>query len=430
MKKRLSLLCVLALVTALFGVIAVNAQDEDSLSGELEIFSWWAGDEGPALEALLAMYNEMHPGVEVINATVTGGSGVNARAVLKTRMLGGDPPDSFQVHAGEELTGTWVVADRMEDLTPLYEENGWFDVFPQDLIDLLTYEGGIYSVPVNIHRSNVLWYVPANLEEWGVSVPTSIDEFLSTCATLQEAGVTPLVVGEAWTVNHLWESVALAELGADGWNALWSGELSPNGEEMVGVFNTFNDVLACTNINDDAAGLSWQQATDQVIAGTAAFNVMGDWAAGYLTTTVGLEPGTDFGWAASPGTDGVFMWLSDSFGLPVDIANRDNAVAWLELLGSQEGQNAFNPLKGSIPARTDAVEAAPELYNDYLQSAASDWAENTLVGSLAHGAAANERFMGEFGQVIEILRSSGNAEAAANALLAICLQSGACGASM
>ncbi|MCX7803378.1 MAG: carbohydrate ABC transporter substrate-binding protein, partial [Meiothermus ruber] len=53
-------------------------------SGKLEIFSWWAGDEGPALQALIDLYKKRYPNVEVINATVTGGSGVNARAVLKT----------------------------------------------------------------------------------------------------------------------------------------------------------------------------------------------------------------------------------------------------------------------------------------------------------------------------------------------------------
>jgi len=61
-------------------------------TGKLEIFSWWAGDEGPALEALIKLYKQKYPGVEVINATVTGGAGVNAKAVLKTRMLGGNPP--------------------------------------------------------------------------------------------------------------------------------------------------------------------------------------------------------------------------------------------------------------------------------------------------------------------------------------------------
>jgi glucose/mannose transport system substrate-binding protein len=126
MKKLLSLVLVLSVMLG-----ATSLALAQGPSGELEIFSWWAGDEGPALEALIARYSELNPDVEVINATVTGGSGVNAKAVLKTRMLGGDPPDAFQVHAGQELIGTWVVADRMEDLTPLFEEQGWMEAFPR-----------------------------------------------------------------------------------------------------------------------------------------------------------------------------------------------------------------------------------------------------------------------------------------------------------
>ncbi len=52
-------------------------------------------------------------------------------------MLGGEPPDSFQVHAGQELIGTWVKSDRMEDLTFLFNEEGWMDVFPKGLIKLI-----------------------------------------------------------------------------------------------------------------------------------------------------------------------------------------------------------------------------------------------------------------------------------------------------
>lgn len=421
MKARFTF--VLSLISALLMVGVVTAQD----GGQLEIFSWWAGDEGPALEALIELYSEANPDVEVINATVTGGSGVNARAVLKTRMLGGNPPDSFQVHAGQELTGTWVVAGRMQDLTSLYEENGWFEAFPSDLIDLITYEGGIYSVPVNIHRSNVLWNNPTVLADNGIEAPATWDEFFVACETLQAAGITPLVVAEAWTVNHLWESVALGVLGAEGWNGIWTGETDVSGEAMVEVWDTFGRVLDCTNLNDDAAGLSWQQATDQMVAGDAAFNIMGDWAAGYMTTTLGLEPGTDYGYTATPGSDGIFMLLSDSFGLPEGAPNPENTLAWLSLLGSVEGQNAFNPLKGSIPANINAVEAAPELYNAYLLDAAAEFSSNVLVGSLAHGTAANERFMGDFNQVMEIYLQSGDAAATATAMQAVCIQAASCG---
>jgi glucose/mannose transport system substrate-binding protein len=400
---------------AVFGVV----WGQDALTGKLEIFSWWAGDEGVALQALIDLYESMYPGVEVINATVAGGAGINAKAVLKTRMLGGNPPDSFQVHAGQELIGTWVIAHRMEDLTWLFEEEGLLEAFPKGLIDLISTEEGIWTVPLNIHRSNLIWYIPENLKKWGVEVPTTWEEFLEIAPKLQEQGIIPLALGRNWTAQHLWESVALSVLGPEKWEALWEGGLSFTSPEMIKVWDLFGQILQYTN--DDAPSLSWQQAVDLVVNGTAAFNVMGDWAAGYMTSTLGLEPEKDFGWAPSPGTQGIFMMLSDSFGLPIGAPHRENAIAWLKLVGSKEGQDAFNPLKGSISARVDSDLSK---YNVYSQSAAADWRSNTIVGSLVHGVVANERFMDGFATVMEIFLASRNSQQAAMAAEAIAIQSG------
>ena len=403
-------------VVMLLPVTDVGAED---LSGDLEIFSWWAGDEGPALEALIKLYKERYPDVNVVNATVTGGSGVNAKAVLKTRMLGGEPPDSFQVHAGQELIGTWVKAERMEDLTFLYQEQGWMEAFPQGLVTLIGTDKGIWSVPVTIHRSNVFWYIPANLDKWGVSAPKSWDEFFAVAPKLKADGVVPLALAENWTANHLWESVALASMGPDNWDALWAGKLAFDSAEGIQAWELFGKVLEFTN--DDASSLSWQQAIDMVVDGRAAFNVMGDWVAGYLSTTKNLAPGSGFGWAASPDNGGMFMFLSDSFGLPKGAAHRDNAVAWLAVLGSREGSDAFNPLKGSISPRTDSDLSK---YNDYAKSAAADFGNNRIVGSLAHGVTANEGFMNDFASVMEMFLKSRNAQAAAKAAQQIAVANG------
>ena len=82
------------------------AEEEEPQAEEstLEIFSWWtAGGEAEGLNAMFEVYSGMYPEVEIINATVAGGAGTNAKAVLATRLQGGDPPDSFQVHAGLEI---------------------------------------------------------------------------------------------------------------------------------------------------------------------------------------------------------------------------------------------------------------------------------------------------------------------------------------
>ncbi|HEY8426413.1 MAG TPA: hypothetical protein VIK73_10430, partial [Limnochordales bacterium] len=106
--RQLGVKSLLAAIMAVALAASMSVSAMAALSGELEIFSWWSGDEGPALEALIARYQQLYPNVRVINATVAGGAGVTAKAVLKTRMLGGTPPDTFQVHAGQELIGTWV----------------------------------------------------------------------------------------------------------------------------------------------------------------------------------------------------------------------------------------------------------------------------------------------------------------------------------
>ena len=408
MKNR-TLLLVLVACLALVAATGAQAQNK------LEIFSWWAGDEGPALQALIDQYNTMYPSVELINAAVTGGSGVNAQAVLKTRMLGGDPPDSFQVHAGQELIGTWVVANRMEDLTSFYKSEGWTTKFPAGLIRLLSAKGGIWSVPVNIQRSNVMWYIPAKLKEWGVTPPKTWDEFLATAKVLQGKGLeTPLVVGESWTMQHLWESVAVGTLGAEGWANLWSGKFKFTDPAAVKIWDTFGKVLAFANA--DSSGLSWQQATDRLVAGDAAFNVMGDWAAGYMATTLHLTPVSDFGWVPSPSTKGIFVMLSDSFGLPKGIKDRKEALNWLKLLGSKDGQDAFNPLKGSIAARLDSDLTK---YNAYSQSAARDWKADKIAGSLVHGVVAADPFKSQFGTVMDIFLAAKDSKAAANAAQAI-----------
>ncbi|HLU10619.1 MAG TPA: ABC transporter substrate-binding protein [Oceanobacillus sp.] len=391
-------------------VTSVTAQDAEP-SGDLELFSWWTGGgEAAGLEALIERFTELYPDVNVVNSAVAGGSGVNARAVLASRLDAGEPPDSFQAHAGSAMINIYGAA-RMEPLNFLYEENGWMEQFPEGLLDLITDDGNIYSVPANIHRSNVMWYVPGNLEEWGVTVPETWEEFISeTCPALQEAGIVPLSVGQSWTQVHLWESVALGVLGVEGYNGLWDGSTAWDSPEVVEVFDTYGQILDCTN--DDRDAIDWQPASQMVAEGTAAFNIMGDWAAGYFLTDLELEPGTDFAWTTPPGTEGVFIMLSDTFGLPIGAPHRENAIAWLTFLGSAEAQDIFNPIKGSLPANTTADIENTELYNAYFQDAYEDWTTNEIVGSLAHETVGAGEFLNGFSELIAQFAADHDSETA------------------
>jgi glucose/mannose transport system substrate-binding protein len=413
-KKIFALLSVLMIASLALAACGGGAK-------KVEVFSWWTGGgEAAGLDAMIKIFNAKYPSIEFINAAVAGGAGTNARAVLATRLQAGDPPDSWQGHAGQELIGTYVAGKQIQPLNDLYEAEGWLDVMPETLIPQISQDGNIYSVPVNIHRANVMWYNPAVLEANGVAVPATIDEWFAAMDTLQAAGVTPLALGEQWTKMHLMETVLLGTLGADKYNGLWDGSTDWGSAEVTAALENYAKALTYTN--SDSASLSWQDAAQLVINGDAAFNVMGDWAAGYFIE-LGKTAMTDYGWAPVPGTVGVFQFLSDSFVLAVGAPNEDAALNWLKLAGSKEGQEAFNPVKGSICARTDCDKS---LFGEYLQSAMEDWSNNVVVGSLTHGVVANDSWKSEIDTALGLFIQDGDLAAFQAALVAACAASGPC----
>ena len=199
--KRMSLLLfslsiIFALTLAACQPVATGPAAEmpaqaEGESGEVEIFSWWSsGGELAGLFALIDVYNELHPNVEVVNAAIGGGDGVNMKVVLETRMLGGQPPDAFQVWAGAGIIDDHVIPGRMEPIDFLFEEMGLYDLFPQSVIDTVSYEGKPYVVPVNIHHGNVMWYRPDRLAEVGVTEPPKTwEEFFEVAEKLKAAGI-------------------------------------------------------------------------------------------------------------------------------------------------------------------------------------------------------------------------------------------------
>jgi len=385
---------------------------------QVEIFSWWTGGgEAAGLEAMLGVFANDFPNVEFINSAVAGGAGTNARAVLASRLQAGDPPDSWQAHAGQEIIGTYVAANQIEPLNSLFDEEGWIDVMPETLIPLISKDGNIYSVPVNIHRANVMWTNPALLAELGVAVPTNWDEFLAACETIEAAGKICLSMGEQWTAMHLMEVVLLGQLGPDGYSALWDGTGDWGSADVTAALETYTQVLQ--HVNSDASGLTWQDASQLVANGDAAFNIMGDWADGYFSGTtaggnLGLVPGEGYGWAPPPGTDGTFQFLSDSFTLAKNAPHAQGALDWLKVAGSKAGQEAFNPVKGSICARTDCDKS---LFNAYLQTAMADWSTDTVVGSLTHGVTANDTWKNEINTALGLFLTNSDVAAFQAALV-------------
>jgi glucose/mannose transport system substrate-binding protein len=393
---------------------------ESSQSCRLSVFSWWTGGgEAAGLDRLIKIWNKQNPDCPFKNETVAGGAGVNAKAVLAQRLAAGNPPDSFQGHAGSELRD-YIKAGQVEPVDFIYRQAGLLKVMPASLINQIRYQGKIYSVPVNIHRANVLWFNPKTLRANGITVPRTWAQFVAALQKAEDAELIPLAMGEQWTAQHLLETVMIATLGPQGWAALWKpGSASKWASRRVTTsLNRYNTVLGYTNT--DAGSLTWQEAGKLVADGKAAFNVMGDWQDGYFSGkksggNLALKPGTGYGWAPVPGTANVYDWLSDSFTLPKGAPHRAAAVKWLAFLGSRQAQDAFNPVKGSIPARKDANT---KLYGPYLKTALKDWKSDALAGSLTHGVVAPAAWATDIGTALGLYLQSKNVSRFQAALVA------------
>jgi glucose/mannose transport system substrate-binding protein len=259
------------------------------------------------------------------------------------------------------------------------------------------------------------------LEGAGVEVPATMEEFIAALETLQAAGVeTPLAMGEQWTAMHLFETVLLGSMTPEEYNALWDGSGDWSSATVTQALDNYKTILQYTN--SDATSLTWQDASVLVVEGQAAFNVMGDWAEGYFRE-LGKEPMVDYGWAPVPGSAGTFQFLSDSFVLSANAPHPEATIAWLKICGSKEGQDAFNPVKGSIPARSDGDRS---LYGVYLQSAMDDWASDTVVGSLTHGVVANDSWKTEIDTSLGLFLGTQDVESLQSGLVTACQAYGPC----
>ena len=392
-------------------------------SGQLEVFSWWtSGGEAAALQALFDAYSAQNPDVEIINATVAGGGGSAARGVLQTRLAGGDAPDTWQVHPGFELIGQYVDADFVAPLTSIYESEGWNEVVPEALRTLMTKDGEIYQVTVGVHRGNGFWYNKKLLEANGITVgeTLSVEEFVAMADQLVAAGVTPLCVGDngIWATAQLFENTLLGTIGPEAYAGLWDGSVSFDDPGVKTAMETYAKMLDYQN--EDHSALSWDQAVKKLMEGGCAFNSMGDWAYGEFVNAQ-MKDNEDFGWVSHPGSAGAFMIVADGFVLGNGAPNVDNTMNWLKVIGGKEAQEAFNPLKGSICARTDCDRAKFGVYHNWSMDS---FANDALVPSVVHGSAAPADFQQALNDAVTSFVVDRNVDAFSAALVAGAQMSG------
>src|SRR6185369_2153943 len=201
-----------------------------------------------------------------------------------------------------------------------------------------------------------------------VATLTDWDSFFKACDKIKAAGVQyPIQMGQTWTATHVFETI-IASQGPQFYQDWANGKVtSATDPRMIKSLEIFKQFLSYTN--PDSANTPWDEAVNRVIKGQSAFNVMGDWANGEFKI-VGMKYNKDYGTFPVPGTVGEYVLTVDTFVQPKGTSHPTNSEKWLKVVASKEGQDAFNPKKGSISPRSDSDVT---LYDDYQKSAIADF---------------------------------------------------------
>ncbi|SHM77917.1 carbohydrate ABC transporter substrate-binding protein, CUT1 family [Roseibium suaedae] len=367
---RKSILTVLMSAAAMPFCMSAQATD-------LEVTHWWtSGGEAAAVAEFAKAFDAT--GNHWVDGAIAG-SGGTARPIMISRITGGDPMGATQFNHGRQAEEL-VEAGLMRDLTDIAEAGKWREVVnPPSLLDSCTLDGKIYCVPVNIHSQQWLWLNNDVFKKAGLEVPKDWNEFVAAAPKLEEAGIVPLAMGQQpWQTSLAFQVLLVAVAGPDIYNKVYGDKDA----ELAGsdaLAPVFEAAARARDMSKKSNVQSWNDATNMVITGKAAGQIMGDWAQGEFQMA-GQTAGKEYSCLPGLGMNEVIQTGGDAFYFPkVDDAAITEAQGVLaNVMMAPDTQVAFNLKKGSLPVRGDVDLTAA---NDCMRKGLDILAKGNVIAT-------------------------------------------------
>lgn len=380
--------------------LAITASVGTANAGEVEVLHWWtSGGEANAVGLLKELMEQ--EGHTWKDFAVAGGAGDSAMTVLKSRAVSGNPPTAAQIN-GPDIQ-EWGELGLLGNLDEVAEQGQWNDLLPSVIANMMQHDGHYVAVPVNVHRVNWLWANPEVMADAGVEMPSTWEELFTAAEKIRDAGYIPLAHGgQSWQDATVFETVLLGIAGSDFYRRalveLDSEALQS--DTMIEALTTFKRLREL--MDEGMPGRDWNMATSMVIGGDAAMQLMGDWAKGEFVAA-DLTAGEDYLCSPAPGTADAFIFNTDSFAM-FRINDEDARSAQQDLarlILEPEFQQAFNQIKGSVPARPDLdMSEFDRCGQRSMEDFKASTQEDTLVPSLAHRMALRSGMQGAVMDII------------------------------
>jgi raffinose/stachyose/melibiose transport system substrate-binding protein len=307
------------LLLALSMGVGASAQDQVTIH-------WWhitTGDPGLSeWQSIADEYTAMHPNV-TFDITVLENEAFKSRLV--TVMQAGDPPDLFQSWGGGVLR-TFADNGLLRNITPELEGDWKDSIAAQAALELYGQNGEYYGVPWDWGAVG-FFYNKARFTQAGLdpeNPPATWTDFLDAVKALQDAGITPLTLGEGdkWPGAFWWEYLAIRIGGQAAFDAAYSREGTFADEPFVQAGDTLKTLIDMNPFPEGYLAMTYGDQETVMGNGQAAMELMGQWSPSTQkgNSESGEGIGADLGWFPFPMVEG-------GAGNPGDVLGGGNGFA-------------------------------------------------------------------------------------------------------
>ncbi len=330
MKKILGAVLVVALFCS--GIVFAGGSKDTSGKDKVVLtMGSWRADDVAQMNRLLSEYRKVAPNVE-IQFKPTNPSDYNA--TLRLQLDSGTGPDLMYARSyatGQELFNAGFIAD-CTDIPGLMTNFTASNLAPWQMPD-----GRMFAVPFAA-VSHAVYYNKDIFKKEGLSIPTTWEEFLQVCDTLQKKGYTPLANGVAdeWDVLECFFLGMLPNYigGADARVEYETGKRALNDDKFVAAYQAMADVAKYLPKGFESVTYN----DSQVLFNTqkAVMFVDGSW-------TAGVYDGAPFDWGVfaipAPAGNKTAICFHPDMALTMNTATKypEEAKAFLAWLCTKDG---------------------------------------------------------------------------------------------
>jgi multiple sugar transport system substrate-binding protein len=300
-----------------------------------------------ALEGIV----EAYPGDVTLNTVAIE----QVRAQLSTYLTSQNPPDVLTWYAGS-VARDYARNGYLLDISDLWQGDGAAASYSAALKDLSTSDDGKQIfLPTNYYWWGV-FYLRSSFEKWGVSVPTTWDEFLALCETLKGKDINPLSNGVGttpWMASGWFDILNLRINGADFHRELLAGKHRFDGPEIHKVMEYYAQLVPYFDPNMTA--YAWQDAITPLVQGKNAMYLVG----AFISQSITDGDPNDLDFFSVPVIDPAVPVAeeapTDGYFASAKTTNVEATKSFLSYLAGAESQQQFIEAAGSsnLPTSPD-----------------------------------------------------------------------------